>query len=131
MVDFNAEATVGTPAWDILRVLVLQRRDHFIEALEAYRRARGKGMVATDYEMQARLCSLFQELRAHLLNSLKEEEFQELEQQIDEPKDYGDTIKAWRIINNWLYSKELTKWDTRKRYDYTKVENENYETGLG
>lgn len=131
MVDFNNEVTVGLPAWNILKVLVLQRRDDFINALEAYNRALKQGIAARDYEVAARLNSLFQELRPHIRASVKPEDFAIIEAKATNPGGQKDIMDAWNYLNEWLYNKELTKWDGKKQYDRTRTERENKETGLG
>jgi hypothetical protein len=124
VVDFNSDATVAVPAYDILRVLILQRRDAFIEALEAYYRTKYKGLVASTYEVRARLRSLFEEVRASMIESIAAEDMVVLLEQVHSP-DFDCVLKAWRTIDEWLYDKKLTQFDSRIRYDSTRVEDEN------
>lgn len=129
MVDWENTATVAVPAYDILRVLILQRRDAFIEALEAYHRAKNQGMAARTYEVRARLNSLYEELFAAFTNGKTETEVKEFEEML-KADDLKTLIAAWRTINSWLYDKKLIQFDTRLQYDSTRAEQENDLKGM-
>ena len=123
MVDFNNESTITVPAGDIIRVLILQRRNDFIEAVEHY-----KKLEDTDagdiFVLRARLHSFFLELDAMLKKRLDKQDYDDLKDKI-ESDSFEKLIRAFDIINHLLYDIELTKIDNRPNYDTTRVKNEN------
>lgn len=133
MVDFESDATVARPAADIVRILILQRRNDLIDALEEYRKADFHGVQASLRVVRARLNSLFTELEASLKRRHDKEgpsPYKELRSLIKE----GDTIEeveeAMSFINEELDNWKLTRIDTIKQYDSTDAETENSEKGL-
>lgn len=124
MVDFNNERTIGTPRSDILTVLLLQRRNDVIDAIEAYKKVEYLGSQSEANVLRARLLSLFMEIQAALLNDLGEEEFGKLQEKVLSPK-LEDSSEAFQTMDRWLYRKNITKIDTRKHYDTGDVEEEN------
>lgn len=124
MVDFNNENTITTPAGDVVKILILQRRNDFIEALEAYRKQINTGVASDIYIVQARLYSFFLELSASLYRTMKPEDFDELKLLL-ESKYYDDLIRAFNIINMWLDEKKLIRLDTKQQYDRRRAEEEN------
>jgi len=124
MVDFNNENTITTPAGDVVKILILQRRNDFIEALEAYRKQQNSGVSSDIYIVQARLYSFFLELSASLYRTMKPEDFEELKLLL-ESKIYEDLIRGFNIINMWLDEKKLIRLDTKNQYDRRRAEEEN------
>lgn len=124
MVDFNDSMTVAIPAYDIVKILILQSRDNFIQALEAYRRTKYKGIQASSHEIQSRIQSLYEEVRSAMKNSMSEEEFDKLTKSV-ESAEYDMLIESWHIIDEWLYVKKLIQFDTKIRYDSSRTEIEN------
>jgi len=129
MVDWENTATVAVPAYDILRVLILQRRDSFIEALEAYHRAKYQNISAQPYEIRARLRSLYEELYAAMQKDKSDEEKEKFDA-LMESSEFDDILEAWRTMNSWLYDKKLIQFDTQKQYDSTRAEKENQMKGM-
>lgn len=111
MVNFDNETTVTIPSYDLLKILILQRRESFIDAYEAYHRVTSKGVRAEFYEARARLRALFYEIQSAIKDSYKEDaDFIELKRMI-ESNDQKDNLTAWYEIEDWLYKKKLTKFD--------------------
>lgn len=124
MVDFNNESTVSTPAVDVVKILILQRRNDFIEALEAYRKEIYRGIHTDNSIVKSRLNSLFLEVSAALKRSLKEEDFEALREKITTDKiEYLE--EAFLMLNTWLDDKHIIRVDNKKTYDRRRVENEN------
>ncbi len=129
IVDFDNEATIGTPAVDIVRVLILQRRADVFEALEQYNKDNYANIQTDISVIKARLYSLFLELQGGLKRRLKAKDYNDLVKQLDskEPK---DVLKVILMLNEYLDSLNLTKIDTKKKYDKTRVEKEHKVKGL-
>lgn len=133
MVDFNNEVTVGRPAVDVERILILQRRNDVIEALEAYHQVDARGAQAETHVMQARIRSLYYEI-AGMLNrrhrSKKEKpKYEAFLEKLNSEK-HEDLIEAFTFINNFLDTIRLTRIDTKTDYDRTDIEEDNKQDGL-
>lgn len=127
MVDFNNEATVSTPATDVVKILILQRRNDFIEAVEAYNKQNAGGIESDPSIVKARLLSLYMEIQPALERSQKEDELNNIQLLLDS-NDYLDFLRCFFIINRWLDRTRLIRIDTKKSYDRTiaELENKNY-----
>jgi hypothetical protein len=131
MVDFNNDATVATPATDVVRILILQRRNDCIEAIEAYIRNLGKTGSADPYEVRARIHSLFLELQAALRRRLSVEEYHAVRVLvINHHTAIIDLVRCFEFMNQWLDENKLIRIDTKKQYDSTIVTEEDGEKGL-
>ena len=124
MVDWNNEATIGTPAVDIVRVTILQRRYDLFEALEAYNKLTKQGLAADNHIVSSRLFTLFLELQAGLKRKWKEPEYNDLLNLIVSD-DIEDIKQAIYKLNIYLDGLRLTRIDTRQDFDSTRVEYEN------
>lgn len=124
MVDFNNETTVTRPAADIVRVLILQRRNDVIDAFEYYRGKKAEGIAINTSLLQKRMFSLFLELQATLKRRLKDPDYKVLLEQIKSTK-YEELYPAFLTFNEELDRMKLITIDTGKVYDSTRVEAEN------
>ena len=125
MVDFNNEATVGTPAVDVERISILQRRYELIESIEYYRKRQLDGVEVRLSLVKARLFSLFLEVQACLKRRLSTEEYEKLLSVCYDAKDEKVLLEAVYKINQILDKLRLTRIDTQKVYDSTNTEAEN------
>jgi hypothetical protein len=126
---FNSEATISTPAIDIVRVLVLQRCDNAIEAIELYKKKDGLSINYPTAEASARIYSLYLLIRNILQRKLKKENFKELSIKVKSNK-INDILDAFETMLTVLDAIRLTRLDTGKEIDTTSVEDENNESGL-
>lgn len=129
MVDFNNEATIGTPRSDIISVLILQRRNDVIDAIESYKKAEYQGAEGPAWVVRSRMLTLFLEVRSALKNSKKPEDFKKLEANVLSA-DMDRLGEALYAIDEWLYQKNITKFDTRKDVDIDDIEAVNKSHGL-
>ena len=129
MVDFNNETTVSTPASDVVRILILQRRNDVIEAFEHYYKM-NEGDVTSDLEVvKARINSLYLEIQGLL---------HKRDENMDEVKfnkeifnaDIEGLLKIFSGFNLLLYDINLTKIDNKPQYDTTNIELENKQHNL-
>jgi len=126
---FNKDATISTPAIDIVRVLVLQRCDNALESIELYKK---KFMLGIDYpiaECSSRVHSLFLQIRNLLERRLKPEDYTNLETEVTSSK-FVDILNAYQTMLTVLDRIRLTRLDTGKEIDTTDLEAENKEAGL-
>jgi len=125
MVDFNNEATVGTPAVDINRVTILQRRYDYQEAQEDYRKKRLAGSGVTLCIVRARLFTLFNELQPMFKRTLTTEIYNKLLDTCENATKWADIRDAFYFINEELDRIKLIRLDTQQVYDSTDTEAEN------
>jgi hypothetical protein len=125
MVDFNSEATIGTPALEVEKISILQRRYDFIEALEDYKKKRMMNTPQPISYASARLYSLFMEIEPMLKRRLTLNLYRELKSLCLNQQNEGLLIYGFELINEQLDKINLIKIDTNKVYDPTNVETEN------
>lgn len=117
MVNFNNETTVGQPAIDIERVLILQRRDAVIEAIERYISIEEGGSEAAIYTLKSRLASLYLQLYGMLYRRYKDnEKFQAFMQDL-RSSEYTRLIKAFEFMSGFLDDIKLTRVDNTQQVD--------------
>lgn len=129
MVDFNNEKTISTPLADVLKILILEKRDYIMEALKKYHLDKKTFSKSRPGAFASGVIQLFYMLRPMLLQDLKEKDFQELEKQVFE-EDIKEVNKAFITLENYLYRKNITRIDNKKTYDTTDTEAENTAKGL-
>jgi len=129
MVDFDNEATIGTPAVDVVRILILQRRADVFEAWEQYNKDKYSNIQTDLSIVRARLFSLFLELQGGLKRRLPPQEYTTLLYNLNSEKQ-EDILGVILMLNEYLDSLNLTKIDTKKKYDKTRVEKEHKVKGL-
>ena len=129
MVDFNNDATIGTPRTEILSVLILQRRNDVIEAIESFKKAVYQNSDGHLWLVRSRLLSLFLEVRSALRNSMPADKFVVLENGVLS-ENFSDLGTAFFTIDEWLYDKKITKIDTRKDVDVDDIEEVNRSHGM-
>jgi hypothetical protein len=125
MVDFNNEATIGTPALEVEKISILQRRYDFLEAYEDYKKKRLNNTPQPLNFAAARLLTLYLECSAMLKRRLKDIEFKKLESACFELKNEETILEAFTKINTELDIIHLIKIDTNIIYDskHTEIEN--------
>ena len=124
MVDFNSDNTITTAPNHILKILILQRRNDVIEALEVYHKNKFQGGNPYTYEVKSRIKSLYYEIRAVLERTLKKEELEKLRKLIDSNEE-KELLNAFEQIDDLLDRKKLTRIDSIVEYDYKDIEGEN------
>jgi hypothetical protein len=131
MVDFNNEATIGTPAIDIQRISILQRRYDFLEALEDYRKKKALGANIPLNVVRARLSTLFLEIQATLKRRLKAEKYDDIKEKcLNNKADEKAIQDIFFIINEELDLIKLTRVDNKNPYDFSITEEDNIQAGL-
>lgn len=139
MVDFNNETTVGTPPGDIVKIVILERREQVIEARESYRLAALRGIETADklHIVGARVGALWDQLQAIALRRMKDAKgtdddptYETVEEFVIAAKTWEQLTAAWEWMNRLIDDAGLTFIDSRPRYDRTRVEDANTKKGL-
>jgi len=130
MVDFNDGNTIGTPASDIVRVLILEKRTNVIEAFESLAKNSREDIYSLRM-VRARLQSLYWELEGMLTRkslgknaNVDLKEIKELLFGEDKPT-IASLIDCFSKINMLLDDIKLTRIDNHVVIDTRYVENDN------
>lgn len=130
----NFAQSSATPPLDVLKIMILQRRDSVLEAIESYYKMRDAGSSPPTFYVTSRVRSLFFDIEPVLRryfseNEEKKKEFAEIEA-VCLGRDVMKHINTFRRICSILDEKNLTKWDNMKKINSARVEEENEEKGL-
>lgn len=128
MVNFDNETTITRPAIDIIRVLVLEKREDCISAGKGYHKVALEGASCSDSEFRSRLWALYSELRSSLKRHYPKD-YEVMKENILRGEE-EDLFNTFDKINEFLDMIKLTRLDTQKVYDSTRVEIENTEKSL-
>ena len=129
MVDFNNDTTIGTPAVDVVRILVLQRHSDMIEAWESHLKKKYAGVQSNGTVVRARIMSLFLQIHPTIKRKLDPKDYEALVFSLKSGDE--DIIEAnILLLNEVLDEVKITRIDTKKQYDKTNVETEDKMKGL-
>lgn len=129
MVDFNSDVTIGKPAVDIERVLVLQRRENVIEAIEQYNERHQIAGQASNHIIKSRLISMFLQMDGMLNRALTQKEYELLKDKI-QSDDTDKLSEGFNELNRYLDKIKLTRIDNIKAHDSSNIEEDNASDGL-
>lgn len=132
MVDFNNDATVATPPGDVVKIVVLERREQCIEAIEKYYETLGANVDAHHKLMtlRARIMAFWYQVQAMAKRRLQAKEYEEVEESFEQAKEEDELIAAFEWLNGFVDDMGLTFIDSRAKYDRTRVEDANMKKGL-
>lgn len=126
----NDYSTLAKTPGDLVKFLYLERWKYVIDAIEEYKKRGARNHHQPIDILSARLFSLFQCVQPALYRTIKDKkEYDQLEALVysNEP---AALIEAFEIINAWFDKKGLTRIDTIKLYDRSKIEISNMMKGL-
>lgn len=130
MVDFNNDATVTTPSWELLKILALEKRENLLLGLEAYYKD-VEHQVNADHEqaiVKVRLRVLFLEVYGWYVRASQQDgrlpEPGQVWSKI-ESKVWKDNLDVCLFLLQWLDQVNLTRIDTKRVYDKLNAEVEN------
>lgn len=134
MVDFNNEATVATPPGEVVKIVVLERREQVIEALERYHQIGEEADAHHQVTIaKARLMALWYQIEAMVyrrLKDVKDPTYEEVEKAVCEARDFDEVVEMFKFFNHFIDDMGLTFIDGRERYDRRRVEDANSKKGL-
>lgn len=132
MVNFEAEQTVATPAAEVVKILILQRRDNALNALIHYQRQKVGGSQGNIASVSEAVLALFLEVSAALKRKWKGErqkEYITLKTSCHSLK-FETLYAAYETICDELDAWGLTRVDTKEVYDTRNAEGENERGGF-
>ena len=134
MVDFNNEATVGTPSANVVKILILQARANALESLEYYNKQMSEGVQHSQGTLKARLGSWLLEHSPYIKRSHKDlTEFERVEGLIFfNQKDLEDIEIKFIVnfLNEICDNIKLTRIDLKRAYDRSIIEEDNKQNEL-
>lgn len=137
MVDFNNETTVGTPPGDVVKIVVLERREQVIEALEKYHWIESADQDTTHKKdiLRARIMAFWYQLQAMAKRRLKNQKegeptYEEVKEAITAAKEESELIEAYEWMNEFVDDLGLTVIDSRPKYDRSIAEEANEKKGM-
>lgn len=90
MVDFNNENTIGTPAAEVVKIIILNRWWDLQEARESYYKNKYSGVNSNLSIVRARTRTLFDTLQASIKRRYKQEDFELLKDKSENGKKEKD-----------------------------------------
>lgn len=129
-----AEGTATQPPGDLLKIMILEKRNHVLQAIEQYNKFQYSNAYYPDNVIRARMISYFYIIRSSLKRHYEKknpEWINEAYQIIsDKKKPISDLINIFYEIEDFLDLKKLTRFDTMNVWDSTSIEDENEEKSL-
>jgi len=122
--------SLSVPPSDVLKITILERRYNLIDSIESYHRLNEQNIQAELYEVRSRLISLYLELQSALKKDLKEKDYGLLNDKVKDCKKIDEIVEVFIQLNDWLYEKHLTKFDTRLQIKPKSVEDMNKYDGF-
>ena len=128
--------SITMPPIDFLKYNILEKRERCLMALQEYFKGRGAGITVPRYHIDSNIKVLFLEIDSALKSDIlkttgkqKQKDKEDLESifnlVFDKDTTTDNQIKAFRLINDWLYKKGIIKFDSFKKIDYSNMAEED------
>lgn len=138
MVDFNTDATVSSPAANLVKILLLQARANALEALEFLNKKESSGVQFEQAMIKARLGTWFLEHQAYLERTMPTKDYKELYNKFTSKLFFSTTdlekdevLDLFIFLNKIMDKLRITKVDTKAVYDRSNIEEDNFHNDLG
>lgn len=126
MVNFNDQTTMTRPRKDIVNIMILQQLQDILEALTLYEIKDEKQRDIGLPELKSKTLALIYLIKTPLERQLKKDKkgtISDLRKDIYNIS-YQDKESLYNIIDyieQFLYDKDVTKWDTKEHQDRTDI----------
>jgi len=130
--DFNNESSLGTNRGHILDLIVLGRRDEWLNTYQKYLVAKSNqdaNKTNLFYTLVGILKTIELELRETLKRQMKEE-YKEFKKNLDDCENENTLMKVFDKLNRVLDELRITRIDNKKNVDPTNLEATNESKGL-
>jgi len=127
MVNFNDGNTVTTAPFNIIKILILEKREDFLNALRHYYKNNTGGRSIPLVYVRSSLIVLYFEIQAHYNNWQKEKQNKNLIREIKSINNIERLEEIFSMIDKELYDHKLTRIDLQKETDVSNIEIENEE----
>ena len=129
MVDFNTETAINTPAKSIEAVLILEKRESFLQAKESYSTLKFQGSNPNNAVMRARLLNLIDQWEGFLRRQEQLNIIDWILKLESDDCEYEDIKNIYYELSKLMDISNLTKIDS-VQIDRTNIELENEFVGL-
>lgn len=133
MVNFDNDTTIATPPGDVVKIVLLERREQCIEAIEAFYDVEGRGVDGGSKlgTFGARVLSFWFSVQAMAKRRLPKESYEEVEKAFKGLKfKEAELIELYEWLNEFVDELGLTYIDSRAKYDRSRIEDANKKKGL-
>ena len=126
MVNFNDQTTMTRPRKDIVNIMILQQLQDILEAIEYLEMKDDKDRSTGLPELKSRILTLITLIRTPLERQLKKDKkpnIKEIRKKIYSIQ-YEHKEELYSLIDyieEFLYNKDVTKWDTKEQMDRTDI----------
>lgn len=121
--------TQATPPTETLKIIILQRRNTCINAIQDYFKRVHANSTPPAHLVKAPIEALFLEIEPALERTITADAYKKYKEDVFKG-DANTCINAFRSMNKWLDQRNITRVDTGRKIDTTNVEEENEEKGL-
>lgn len=112
-----------------LKIEILYRWKIAIDTISLYEYYKYNGNDCYHNEVKRDVYRLFQVIRTAIKKDIEVENYNKINESFKrESCEY--TLESFNIIDDWLYLKKLTRFDTRQIYDRTRAELTNKQKGF-
>jgi len=111
MVDFNNETTISRPADEIVKILILEKREHVFDMLEFHDKKNGSGVDVDVAFVRSRVWALFLHVRATWKRHHPDD--YTVLYRLCRSRKIDDLILAVEKIDDFLDDLQLTRFDNK------------------
>lgn len=116
MVDFNEATTMTRPRRDIVNFMILQTLQDTLDSYQVWEE--NKDQPGRERKFKSNLLKIVALIKTPLEKKLKEKDktVNDLRKDI-EKADEKKLYEVYDLLENFLYDKDVTKWDTKEQVD--------------
>jgi hypothetical protein len=116
--------TIGTSSGLDLKFYLLVKREEVLEQLRIYEYRVGRGLEPPIHKLRSCIVWLYEAVQSSYKSSRDKEALKKVIKYTHSYK-YTELHTAWQLLDDFLYEKNITKFDTKKKYDTADMEAEN------
>ena len=122
--DKEDQDYIGKSPTETRTIYILFNRMKVINSIQKYYMIKRQGSQAPSNTLTSSVMALFLDVSSSLKRSIKKEEYEQIRSLCfsDSPV---KCLEGFILLDNWLDAKGLTKFDTKKNIDYSKIEEVN------
>lgn len=131
MVNFDDSSTISTPAYEVEKITILQRRYDLLESVEYYEKLlfSGAGNNSSLSLVRSRLRTLFRQLKPVIKRKITPTEFNILSNKLNSNKE-ADIFYCVDELIEIIDKLKITRIDNMKDLDTTQWEEMNKSKGI-
>lgn len=119
---------ISQPPKERLKHKILDMCDGILAEILSIEKRKGRNLTYSTHRLRAYMLTLTESIYTSLRASLPKETLTVLDKKINSTN-YADLKTGWRILNEFLYKKNLIAFDTGQNIDFNDMEAENESQG--